>query len=245
MTMTSSTPASTVVTPRAADTVATLVPSPPRTKASGDGVPATSNGAPRVGADVDARPVDLLEVEKMLGERPSVSLDGAVEVVLGERVGRVLHRVGRDDMGIVAVGVGRGEITFEGDRDGEVVEPVPGRISMDADDSDGSLAVTVRAKLDHRRVISSCVARCLAGLCEAIHRDVDDCIECAMDLRVAVRREGRRHVGQQFGARPARDEDAVPEARIAPRMRRSAGRAQPRRLPDRRVASAAPRPSAA
>ena len=42
MTMRSSTPASTVASPRRAVIVATRVPSPPRTNASGEGVPATS-----------------------------------------------------------------------------------------------------------------------------------------------------------------------------------------------------------
>src|SRR3954469_16227593 len=93
----------------------------------------------------------------MLGERLCVPLDGAIQAVLGERVGRVLHRVGGDDVCIVAVGVGGGEVAFEGDRDRQVIEPVIGRISMDADDSDRGLAVAVRAELDHRPVFSSVV----------------------------------------------------------------------------------------
>src|SRR4051812_41871992 len=93
----------------------------------------------------------------MLGEGAAVALDRPIEVVLGERVGSVLHRVGGDDVRIVAVRVDSGEVAFEGDRDGQVVEPVTARISMDADDSDGGLAVAVRAELDHRPVISSSV----------------------------------------------------------------------------------------
>ena len=52
---------------------------------------------PVVAPDIDRRPVHLAELQEVLGERPAIVLQGPVEVILGERVGRVLHRVGRDD----------------------------------------------------------------------------------------------------------------------------------------------------
>ena len=77
-----------------------------------------------VPADVHGRGIDLGLLEEVLGERPAVGLDRSVEVVLGEGVGGVLHRVGGDDVRVVTVGVGGIEVALERDRHGQVAEAV-------------------------------------------------------------------------------------------------------------------------
>ena len=162
MTTRSSTPASTVVPPRPTVIVATRVPSPPRTNASGAGVPATSMACQWWPLMLTVATSTWGSLEEMLGERPAVVLERTVEVGLGERVGRVLHRVGGDDQRVVAVGVGGREVALERDGDGQVAKAIAVGAARDADEPDGGLAVAVRAELDHavRVRIASSLARC-------------------------------------------------------------------------------------
>ena len=102
-----------------------------------------------MGTDVDRRDIDLRRLDEMLGERPAVFLDRSVEVVLGQGVRGVLHRVGGDDQAVVAVRVGGPEVAIERDRDGQVADPVVVRSVRDPDEADGRLAVPVRAEFDH------------------------------------------------------------------------------------------------
>jgi len=57
-------------------------------------------------ADIDGGGIDLGFLEEVRRESAAVGLDRTVEVILRERVGRVLHGVGGDDRAVVTVGVG-------------------------------------------------------------------------------------------------------------------------------------------
>ena len=105
---------------------------------------------PCVLAGGDGGEVHLLESEEMLGERSGKALDRPVEVILGERVGRVLHRVRRDDERVVALDVGRLEGALQADRDSQVPDLVTVRPPDHLDQPDCRLAVAVRTELDHR-----------------------------------------------------------------------------------------------
>jgi hypothetical protein len=56
-------------------------------------------------AHVHDRAIDLVVLQEVPTERGRVGLDRAVELIGGEGVRRVLHRVGGDDEAVVAVGV--------------------------------------------------------------------------------------------------------------------------------------------
>ena len=90
----------------------------------------------------------------MLGEPPPERLDRAadavkvVEAVGGERVHRVLHRVGGDHEPVVAVRVRRVEVALEGDRHGEVANGMALGPADQPDEPDRLLAVAVVADLD-------------------------------------------------------------------------------------------------
>ncbi len=105
---------------------------------------------PAVLADRDARPVDLLEFEEVVGQGATVCFERPGEVLFGVRVRGVLHRVGRHDELVVAVDMRGREVTFEGDCDGEVAQPVGTRAADHPHQADLRLAVAVRAELDHR-----------------------------------------------------------------------------------------------
>ena len=173
MTMRSSTPASTIVPSRVAATVATRVPSPPRTNALGAATPSTSIGRQPCSRMLTVARSTCGVVEEVLGERRPIVLDRAVEVLLGERVGRVLHRVGGDDVRVVAVGVGGREVALERDGDGQVAQPVRRRVAPDPDEPDRRLAVAVRREFDHRD--ASFGARGQSGM--PVAGDVDDRVE--------------------------------------------------------------------
>src|SRR4051794_5751465 len=113
------------------------------------GPAANVDGGPLVALDVDRRHIDLRGREEVLGKCATVLLERPVEVLLRERVGRVLHGVGRDDVGVVAIGMRGCEVALESDRHGQVPEPVTVRAADHADEADGRLAVAVRGKLDH------------------------------------------------------------------------------------------------
>jgi len=74
--------------------------------------------------DRDDRPIDLVDLEEMASEDHPEVLDRPRQVLAGERVDRVLHRVGRDDVRVVAVDVRSRELAFERDRDGQVADLV-------------------------------------------------------------------------------------------------------------------------
>ena len=145
--------------------------------------------------------------EEVLGKGAAVGLDRAVEVVRREGVGRVLHRVGGDHQRVVAVGVGGLEVALERDRHGQVADAVAARVAGDADEPDRRLAVAIRPEFDH----AGSSARCRGQGRISVAGDVDDGIERAGDLGIAVGLERGGHPGEQLRARPAGDEDAVAE----------------------------------
>ena len=147
-----------------------------------------------MGADVDGRDVDLRLGQEVLGERSAVGLDRAVEVVHGERVGRVLHRVGGDHQRVVAIGVGGLEIAFEGDRHGQVADAVTARIAGDADEPDRRLAVAVRRQFDHAGSSAAADVR-VAYRSRAMSMTAS---RARRDLGVAVRLERGGHPGEQL-----------------------------------------------
>ncbi len=168
----------------------------------------------------------------MLGERPTVVLERAVEMVLGERVGRVLHRVGGDHQRVVAVGVGPLEVALEGDRDGQVADPVTGRVACDPHQVDRRLAVAIGSELDHG--VSS-----VGALPSRAARSRAMSITASMARAISPRRvgvEGGLHLGQELGPRASVDEHAVAEPepllvrRVEPvELARRRGRGRPRR----------------
>ena len=115
----------------------------------GRGPAGAGDRRPAVLADADGRPADLREGQEVGREDRPERLDRAGEVLRRQGVDGVLHRVGRDDQGVVAGRVGGREVTFEGDIHGEVTDPVAARIADDLDEPDRLLAVRVRAELDH------------------------------------------------------------------------------------------------
>ena len=73
------------------------------------------------------RDLDLLDLrlgQEVAAEREPELLDRRRQVLARERVGRVLHRVGGDDAGVVALVVGRGEVAAQRDRDRQVPDPM-------------------------------------------------------------------------------------------------------------------------
>ena len=71
----------------------------------------------------DGRPLDVgMMLEEVARQRHAEALDRLQRVLLGQRVGDVLHRVRRDDQAVVAVGVRAGEIPFELDLDRQLAD---------------------------------------------------------------------------------------------------------------------------
>ncbi len=147
-----------------------------------------------------------------------VGLDRAVEMVLGERVGRVLHRVGGDDERVVAVGVGGREVALERDRDGQVAESMAGRARA-RPGRGGSPPCRSGSAPSSITVGPPSVAAGQSGM--PVAGDVDDGVEGAVELGVAVgRRAPPRSPGSSAARGPAGDEDAVaePEPRLVRRV---------------------------
>ena len=204
-------PASTVVPSRPTDTVATRVPSPVRTNASGAGVPGASIAPPGVLADVDRRAVDLVELEEMpasAARTPRASRRAAprrTRTRCSSSCPSRRRRRCRRPCGPPSKSPSRATAIVRSRSSWRV------RAATDPDQADGGLAVAVRAELDHR---GSFLAESAASrqLRVAVDGDVDDRVERTMDLGVAVRVEGGGHPGEELRARSAGHEDTVAEA---------------------------------
>ena len=103
---------------------------------------------PGVLADRDRRALDRLGLDEVRREPARERLDRPVQVLGRERVDGVLHRVGRDDEGVVAGGERGVEAALERDVDGQVADAVD-RPADDPDEPDRLLAVAVGAELGH------------------------------------------------------------------------------------------------
>ena len=69
--------------------------------------------------------------------QPQAERLGIVDRIAGgQRVHGVLHRVGRQHVGVVAVGVGFVVVTLEPDRDRQIPQVVPIAVARDLDESD-------------------------------------------------------------------------------------------------------------
>ena len=103
-------------------------------------------------ADRNRRALDRLLLDEVRREPPCERLDRPVQVLGRKGVDRVLHRVGRDDEGVVA-GDERGvEAALERDVDREVADTMD-RAADHPHEPDRLLAVAVRPELGH--VVSS------------------------------------------------------------------------------------------
>src|SRR5207253_1507093 len=99
---------------------------------------------PGVLGDEDGGGVDVgVAVDEVAAEGPGEAFDVGQRVVAGDGVDGVLHRVGRDDFRVVAVGVGGLEGAFELDVDGELLELVDVGAAGDLGQADLGLAVGV------------------------------------------------------------------------------------------------------
>ncbi len=123
----------------------------------------------RCAADLGARPGVLAQghlghlggrrgVQVAPGQRGAEVLDRAGEVLLGECIDRRAHRVGRQDRGVVALGVHRVEVTLQTHVDGQVaqlVQLVTRTPATDQYEPDAVLAVAVGPhRRGHRRLAS-------------------------------------------------------------------------------------------
>ena len=87
------------------------------------------------------------EMVEGTGER----LNARQRMILGQHVHRVLHRVGRDDVAVVAVRVATGEVAFEGDVDADLLQLVP--LAVPRDFRQPHVRLAVRIVLQHRHGI--------------------------------------------------------------------------------------------
>ena len=100
-------------------------------------------------ADRDRGDRDLVVAEEVTGQDLAEVLDRSAEVLGCQRVDRVLHRVGRDDAGVVAAGVREREVALERDGHGQVADPMTIGLTDELDQADRRLAIAVRTELDH------------------------------------------------------------------------------------------------
>jgi len=96
--------------------------------------------------DFDTRAGDLrILPQEVCRQRDAELLDLIDADPRGQRVHRVLHGVGRQHFPVVAGDVRLLEVSFESNRDGQVLHVVPIAVTHDLDEPDSRLAVTVRA----------------------------------------------------------------------------------------------------
>ena len=86
--------------------------------------------------------------EEVVRQREAELLRRLDALLLGEGEHRVLLRVGRQDLALIALDVGRTEVAAQGGADGQVPDLVPRRVPVDADDMDLRLAVLVGSEPD-------------------------------------------------------------------------------------------------
>ena len=83
-----------------------------------------------------------IAVEEMLGEPEAERLGLADRLSRGQRIHRVLHRVGRQHVAVVAVGIGLVVVPFEADRDRQVAQVVTIAAARDLDEPDSAICRT-------------------------------------------------------------------------------------------------------
>ena len=111
-------------------------------KAWGCSTPVDADPLQRLLDQADGRPLDVgVMLEEVARQRRAEALDRLERVLLGQRVGDVLHRVRRDDQAVVAGGVRAGEIPFELDLDRQLADVVAVGPARDLRQPDPRLAV--------------------------------------------------------------------------------------------------------
>ncbi len=125
---------------------------PARRNASRDGPPSVGIGVQRCSRSETVARSTWGTSRKCPARTSAERLGRAVEVLGRERVDRVLHRVGRDDVGVVAVGVGGPEVALERDVHGQVADAWRSGSRVDLDQPDRGLAVAVRHRARSRRL---------------------------------------------------------------------------------------------
>ena len=109
---------------------------------AGERVGRAPDRAPGMLVDRDPDPLDLrLAARKCRPRASPKSSIASGQVLAGQGVGRVLHRVGRDDRRVVARRVGRREVALQRDRDRQVADAMRDLVADDLDQPDRGLAV--------------------------------------------------------------------------------------------------------
>ena len=105
---------------------------------------ARADGKPRPGllGQVDAdSPQPRIALEEVLRKHTAECLRLANGVACGQGIDGVLHRIGRQDFPVVAVGVRLVVFTLEPDRDGEIFEVVAIAVARHLDEPDARFSV--------------------------------------------------------------------------------------------------------
>ena len=98
--------------------------------------------SPSLLGQIDANPAQKrIPLEKELRQRPPERLGLVDRMLRRQRIHGVLHRIGRQDVAIVAIRVGLVVLAFKPDRDREILEVVAVAVPRDFDEPDARFAV--------------------------------------------------------------------------------------------------------
>src|ERR1700738_2416881 len=90
-----------------------------------------------------------IALEKMIAEQNREALKLLTEMLFREHVDRVLDRVGRHNLAVVAGSVRGSEIAIEQRRNFDLLDPMDRAVTQNLQDADAHLAITMSDKLRH------------------------------------------------------------------------------------------------